>query len=387
MTTQQKHFIQVNALYNIATIAANTFVTFYIWQSRNNFQLVILYSLFVFVGIGISGLLSGLWAKQLSSKLFYILSCLFYVVQLMAILTIGPTIGEYLTLLGLLNGIAIGSQAAPVHTFMQLLTTDENRKAFLGLQTAGGNLINLVVTPLLAILIDKLHSYSLVFGGAVVLFLLAALLCARLAIEEQKDRISLRKTLLLLKANKAVHVLLEGKFLFGIQDGLFWVTLGVVTLEFLGNLSLWGIFAAFLKLLLISCAYLYGKYIAKEHQKYFAVLATILFGAASILLTSNWNTTTFIIYQIVQVILVVMLSIDLEGFYSTILDEPDLTIYRQELNGLSEVALNIGRLIPVVYLLLFQVTPVENIYLKIAYVFVAFIPLQILSVVKKLDIM
>ncbi len=221
MTNQQRYYCFLIGLYSIATLAANTFTNLYLWQSTNNFQTVILYNMYLFLGVGFCGLAIGLFSKNIPSRISYIISSVLYCFQLILLTVLGSHVTDYLLIIGLCNGLAIGTQSTASHTIMQLLTSAYDRNKFLGTLTAITNGVPLLFVPLSVFVIGSTHSYTPIFTVAAGLFVLVCFLSLRLQLSETSTRTSLSRLWFVVRTTKQTHIYLKAKLLFGIQDGLF----------------------------------------------------------------------------------------------------------------------------------------------------------------------
>lgn len=381
MDTIQKRFLLILSLYSIGNLIAITFTNFYIWQKTNDLHTVLVYNAMVFLAMGIGGFLSGLLAERKGSMFTYKLSMLLYAVQFFLLAGLNKSVLAFIPLIGTFSGLAIGMQAFSYNSVTQKITTLTNRGKFFGTKTSILNLVILLATPAIAILIQISSSYLLLFVAAILLFFIITLLLRNLHLFDITREFEWNQLYTALKQNADISSFFKAKFLYGIQDGLFWVVLGIITLKFIGNLGAWGLFSAFLTLLTIVIAYIYGQFTTPRTGNFISVLATFVFATVTIVLSANWNLSSFIVYQIVLVLLSVVMSVDFDSFLADILDQDnEIAHLRSEYNALAEVVTNLGRLVPVVTLLMLNVTELNNLYLRIAFLLVAPIPLFIMNI-------
>lgn len=380
MSSNQKGFLLVLALYTIGNLVAIPFTNFYLWQQTNQFRLLLSYNMVVFLAMASGGLIAGLVSKWKDSIFTYALSMIFYVLQLSLLLVLDPKTTSHLVIIGLVSGLAIGMQSFSYNFVFQELTPVPSRARFLGIKSALLNLIVLVFSPLIALSTQILGTYIPLFILSIVVFLVIIVLLVGIKLPP----ISLVRNKRLFSSLPEIpdaKAYLQAKFLYGIEDGLFWVTLGIITLEFFGSLARWGIFSAVITMISIVASYIYGRVITLKYANYTAVLATLLFAGATVVLSANWNLGSFIFYQIVFAILGVSMAVDLDSFFGDILDEsPEAAALRSDYNALGEAATNLGRLVPTLALLLLGVGALSDWYLRIAFLFVAPIPLFIMHI-------
>lgn len=383
MSTNHVKLLFILVLYSICSLVASTFTNFYVWQTTQAFNLVVFYNTLTFIGIGVIGGLTVIIGNKFPAKMLYQIAMVLYIMQLLYVIWVKDSIGGAIVPLGLIQGCAMGLQAISINTIIQSYTNGENRSYFLGTMTVILSVVGILVTPIVSFGIDHV-GYIPLFMMAIALFLGIILLVVRLPVTNIVPSHSLRETFAIIRENQDLRILLRSKFLFGIQNGLFWLSLSIITLTFVGSLTKWGIFSSILTTLSIIIAYFYSRTAKASFQKYIAIVVTLIFAISSVLLAVYWNLPNFIAYQIMQVFLGVMMGVGFESYYGSILDENDqIASVRLPINGISEIYILAGRLIPAIFLLLLDVDTENILYLQIAYIFVSFIPLQIISTLNR----
>src|SRR3989338_4241488 len=136
MDGNQKRLIYYTALYTICNLIVITFVNFYIWRTNDDFYSILRYNLFVFTGMIIGGFCAGLSTQYFSSKRILQIALLLYIGQLATVLMVGQNALPFLPIIGLLSGLATGSQYYAVTTLGQLATAHASRESFYGTQRA-----------------------------------------------------------------------------------------------------------------------------------------------------------------------------------------------------------------------------------------------------------
>lgn len=372
------------AFYTLGDFVSVAITNLYLWQLTNDFQKILFYNVFVFSGMAIGGLLASILGAKIGNKLIFTLAMMLYAVQFGILLFTGSHVASYIILLGIISGFAIGSESYAYNVIVQEITAAGGREKFFGTKTSMMNTIILIGVPMLTFITTQVHSYVPIFSIAFVLVIIVAFLATRLVLLQQTTSFHLMSTKNVIAKFPDIKNYLLAKYLFGIQNGLFWVVLGIVTLQFVGDLFRWGIFSTCLTFIAIAAAYFYGKKATVHGEKYPAVIGAYAFALVTLFLATNWNFTTFIIYQVVLVILTVIMSVSFDSFMATIIEEDSETAsLRNELNGIGEFALNLGRFTPIFLLLLLHISFDNNLYLRIAFLVVAPLPLFIMSALKK----
>jgi len=384
MDKNRKLLLIILALYVLGDFTAVSITNLYLWQKFNDFHSILFYNSNLFIGMAMSGFLGAVLGTKIGNKPIYMVSICFYILQLVLLFVLGNTIVNYLFIVGLISGFAIGGESYAYNVISQKITTEENRQKYFGMKTSLLNTITLIGVPALTFIASKAGTYKPVFLIAMVLLVCVLCLLTQLNLLETKTHFSVKNTVSALKAFPDTRSFLLSKFLFGVQSGLFWVVLGIVTFQFVGDVFKWGIFMSLLTLLSIVAAFYYGKTVTIHQSKFAAVIATFLFASSTIVLATNWNFITFVSYQLVLVFLNVIMGVCFDGFVAGILEEDRLvSVVNNELNGIGEFVLNIGRFLPIFLLFLSNFSINNVLELRIVFILVSSIPLFIISALKK----
>lgn len=384
MDRNQKLLLIVLCLYVLGDFTAVSITNLYLWQKFNDFHSILFYNSNLFIGMAISGLIGSILGTKVGNKLIYMVSIGFYILQLTLLFFLGNSIVNYLLIVGLISGFAIGGQSYAYNVISQKITNKENRQKYFGIKTSLLNTITLFGIPTLTFVASKSGSYKPVFFIAIVLLFFVLFLFSQLRLTELKTPFSLKNTVMTLKAFPDTRSFLLSKFLFGVQNGLFWVVLGIVTLQFVGDVLKWGIFSSFLTLLSVIAAFYYGKMIDLEKSKFAAIIATFLFAFSTIVLATNWNFITFVIYSLVLVLLNVIMGVSFDGFVAGILEEDgSVAAVNNELNGIGEFVLDIGRFLPIFLLFILNFSINNVLELRIVFILVSSIPLFVINALQK----
>lgn len=387
MSRNQILFLSILSLYVLGDFTAVSMTNLFLWQKTNNFSLILAYNCVLFLTMAVSGLGSAIVGSTIGTKKIFLGAMGCYVLQILLLFLFSDTISSIFIFVGIVSGFAIGSQSYAYNVISQKITADGNREKYLGIKTSLLNIIILLGVPTLTYIATFAKSYKPVFGIALALLLGVCCLVPWLSLIEERKVFRWPQLIKTVRLFPDMKSFLLAKFLFGLQNGLFWVILGVVTLQFVGNLFVWGIVSSCLTLLFIVASYFYGKNATLQSQKYSSVLGTFFFAISTLLLGTNWNFTTFIIYQVINVLLNVVLAISFETFVADIIEENDITKeLAHELNGVGELVLNIGRFLPITLLLILHFSVKDSLFLRVVFIAVSSIPLLVINALKKTEV-
>ena len=104
----------------------------------------------------------------------------------------------------------------------------------------------------------------------------------------------------------------------------------------------------------------------------------------AILLSTNWNLESFLLYQVGLVVLNTTFSNHYEKMVYSIINESDEFIqHAKEIVGIGEVIIGAGRLLPLGILLGTHFTFSDDWVLRFVFIVIASMPLLIMSVLNK----
>lgn len=379
-----KALLAVNILYSIGNFVAITLVNLFLWEKTDNFSNILIYNLFVFSAMCIGGLLGGIANTKIASKRIFQFSTIFYVFQICFLVFFQNNVQNYLYLIGIFSGLANVCFYYSISTITQL-AVKSNRESFFGKRNAFSCLSGFSASLILSFLAQKTGSFDFAFITGIVVFVLIFVLISRIEIDEQISKsFSYSDFFKVVKENPDVKKFFQARFIYGLQDGLFWITASIILLNFVGGMTVWGILNGALTLVSAVGSYVIGKTIKSSSIRLATGVVSMLFAFAALVLAINWNLETFLFYQIILVFFYIIVNISYDSFQTFITNENASTQkHRGQINSMGEVTLNLGRIFIVVIFIMFGISIKDPFYLKIAYIIAAVIPIQILTFMNK----
>lgn len=132
-------------------------------------------------------------------------------------------------------------------------------------------------------------------------------------------------------------------------------------------------------------SYYYGKLKNEHVSQFISVVGTFVFGALAITLATNWTMVTFFAYQVGLVVLNSSFSIHYEAtIYNMTRNNENVSQNLPRILSLGEIALGIGRIIPLVILVLSSFTFDHPLMLQILFVVISTAPLLVISTLNKI---
>ena len=354
---------------------AVTFVNLFIWQSSQNLMHVLWFNLFVFLGIPLAAMMSGYISEKTNTRMTYTIGLTLYVFELVIIILLKNDLSRFLPLVGFITGLAVGAQAFSHNVICELITTPLDRERFYGKKGVLQNMVYLIFPPLLAY-ISVRFSFLLLFAIVIVIFLAAVILTLSLSLAETPDRFELKQIIQIPGTNPDKLALLKIKFLFGVQNGLFWSVLGIILLTQIGSLVGWGFVTSFLTLLALIATFILSHKETAAVAQFVNITSAFVFAIAGILLAVNFDLPALLFYMLVQTLLGVALTVNFDATINNLIEEDtEISHLRKEYHVLAEIAVGAGRLLPIGVLLLFKSYLASLAILRIPFLVIALVPL------------
>ncbi len=379
MTRNQKILLSILGIYVLFDFVLGSLVGLYLWESTKDANSILIYYITLFSSITVGTQLASKLVSLYGSSKIYILSIVLGMFQSLILLTMRESIGSILVPFGALAGFSIGLQAIAYTLTVSAASEGGDTSRFIGIKSALMNFVSIVGVPLITYLIKVSGSYSIAYqiglvSGFMVIYLISMLPANHLT--NSTIKIS-GKDLFQIEAVKTYVVT---RFLYGVFNGPSWAILGVVTYIFVGDVSTWGIVSTFFTTLSIIGAYFYGKLKTNSLHQAISIAGTFIFGTVAVILATNWNFIAFLVYQIGLVILNTSFAIHYENLiYSLIREDPEINNNSAQILSMGEIAIGIGRVLPLIILLISGFSFDNTISLQLLFVLISGIPLVILS--------
>lgn len=379
MTRSQKIFLAVLSLYVVFDFTLGSLVGLYLWETTKEASKIIIYYIFLFLSILLITQLSSRLINRYGAKKVYISSMILGLIQAGVLILVGSSIVEIIVPFGVLAGTGIGLQAMSYSVIVGYITNNTDTTKFLGLKSSLMNLVSIISIPFITSLISYNGSYQIsytisLFAGLVIIFLVSKMLIPMPTVSVISSNY---RSLMQIEE---VRIFAATRLLYGFFNGPMWAVLGVVTYIFIGDVSKWGYISTFLTILSIIGTYLYSRISNASVRNALATTTTFLFASVALLLATNWNFLFFMIYQIVVVLLNSSFSLHYEGIIYTLVNDNDLI--RENMSSvlsMGELAMGVGRILPLILLLIAGFTFENPIILQILFIMISVMPLLILN--------
>lgn len=168
----------IGGLYSLGIFLSNTFVNVYLWRQAQDFLIIAMYNLAIFIFQAITFVIAGRVAKKVDRIIVLRLGVSFLSIFFLTVLLIGEKAATYNFLLGCLLGIGYGFYWLAFNLLTFEITEPDTRDVFNGtmgsLESLGG-----MIGPVIAgVIIAKLNTnigYMTIFSISFGLFILAVI--------------------------------------------------------------------------------------------------------------------------------------------------------------------------------------------------------------------
>lgn len=383
MSRNQKIFLTILGIYVIFDFVLGSLVGVFLWDQTGETKVLLVYYLALFTSIMFFSQIASYLMGRFGSKKVYIFSIVLGMLQALLLLVYQASISQMIVFFGLLAGASIGLQAVSYGLVASAVTYGEDASSFLGIKSSLMNIISIISVPLITFIIAKNGSYNISYFIGLLAGVIVIILISLLKIEDSKSSYHPLSFISSALSTPDSRTYLLTRFVYGLFSGPSWAIFGIIIFKFAGNLSTWGIISTIFTIIHIIGSYLYGKISSHNIHKAYSTFSTLIFAIVVILLATNWNFATFLIYQFGLVLLNIAFSIHYENLTYAILSENELFIAnKKELLGLGEICIGIGRLVPMAILLIVGFTLEDNLMIQVLLVAVASLPLLITALLK-----
>ncbi len=386
MSRNQKLLLTILGLYVIFDFVLGALVGLYLWESSKSATIILSYYITLFCGIMLVSQFNTKLVSKVGIKKSYILSIILGIIQSLILLFFGKNIQPYIIPFGALAGLSIGIQAFSYTLVVSRITERSDPTYFLGLKSAIMNIVSILSVPILTYLIKLTGGYAMTYQLGLFVGLVIMYLISRLSIDENgsASTIATQPTSSLLAIDEVRYYLLT-RLIYGIFNGPVWAVLGVVTYLFVGDVSTWGILTTIFTVINIMGSYYYGKLKNEQLSQFISVVGTFVFGTLAIILATNWTMASFLAYQVGLVLLNSSFSIHYEAtIYNMTRNNEDIRQNLTTILSLGELAIGLGRIIPLTILITNNFTFDHPLMLQILFVVISTAPILILSTLDKI---
>lgn len=364
LTKESIGYIVCNCLMKIIELFVSTFLVAYLLTiSNGNMFNVALYYIMQYIGLGFFySLFSGFLHKG-NKVYFYRSSILLKCIFLILISLLKERVVDFVVPIALFYGLSSGVYWSSYNVMMNEAVSSKSIQKFYGIYNIWGYIISIVAPITLGPIIDAgsfVTTAIYAFVICLILFFSTFLLVSR---KEEGDKLNFKGLIEDVKASKQGKAFLAC-YLMTFVNGLRTSTVTLITilivLTFNSNMSL-GSLSSIMSIVAIFVTFLFmKKYDAKKVKIVFLCAFLCLIGISGVLF--NISKPTIILFNVLFTIAMIVP----DNIYSQkrmgLIRITGKLKYALEHNVLAEVALNIGRVISYVILLIASFSSSVNVY-------------------------
>lgn len=357
--------LMIGGLYFIGTFLSSTFVNVYLWKQSNDYAVIALYNLGIFVFQPITFIISGQLAKKIDRIIILRIGIIFLSFFYILVLSIRELSATYPFLLGSLLGIGYGFYWLSFNVLTFEITEPETRDLFSGLigtlQSLGGMIGPLVAGTIISMLVSNI-GYTVIFAISFLLFIIAIIISFLLQKRTSKGNFSIQKVVKEKMHNLNWGRVLHAHFFQGLREGIFlfvitiWVFIVVKDEFYLGLFHL--ILSGFSFLMYIVMT----KYIQSHTRRISIFVGAFLMYIAIFIFLLQKTFLSAIIYAILVGIATPILFVPYTSMtYDVIGTSANAQRWRIEYIVVREFYVNIGRICSVIiFLFTAMIYPIEQ---------------------------
>ena len=373
------------ALFTVNEIVITTFIAFFIWSQNSDLRLILIFSLAFFASVPIGSLLAGLIIGNISSKMSVILANIFQIVQLMLVVWLSKNLQlADILIIGAVGGLAEGLRNTSIMTIDVDKRVGNNIRYF-SEDTFFSSIAKLIVPLTAGYIVTRLSSgYIALFYANIFVAILSITLTTFSKIPHLPSKYELKAIFTIPGTNPDKPALVKGTLLEGLTESISITILPIILLSFVGTVFNWSILNTALLLLMVLMSFIFKELLSSIGSKVAYNLTALFFAAASIFLVAQYNFIVIAVFLIAKSLMDLVKSVSYDSSVQEIIEE-DRVQYKlhPEYQFLTDTFTSIGRILPIILLLLLNVQPDNSLVMRFLFLWIGIMPLITISVLGK----
>jgi YQGE family putative transporter len=303
LDTKTKSLLMVGMTFLAAITLAGTFVNVYLIRLTGNLGLIILQSIMSFSSLLIAFLLGTKLLHKLSINRILGIGVVSTITYYALILILKEKASDILMFLGVFNGIGSGLYYFSFNLLVGKVVAEENRHRFFGYQSSFGYVFGVVapaVSGFIIVSFTALTGYYILFGMALILFVLAIIILTKITDTEMETDYHILKALR--AKNKYWRTNLYINTSFGMREIIYTQIFAVFAYKLITNEQTVGNLISMMSFIsVLSGVFIASKFTNRTQEKFYlraAVLYFLAFMSLSLFPSSITLTFTYIVLGI-----------------------------------------------------------------------------------------
>lgn len=376
MCRETKMLILISTFFTLAMGLSGIFVNVFFWRETSSFVVIVIYNLMIYVFTPITFIGAGWLAKKKNSMWSLRIGLMFYALFFGLILLIGDKGIYYIYPLGTLYGIASGFYWLAFNTLSFDLTTTNNRDTFNGYKGSFAGIAGAIAPISSAFIISRfqgVRGYFIVFEITLCLFVLLIIISLFLRCQDYGSKLCFSK--MFRKNYSEWNTIRIATFLWGFRDVVIVFIINILIIETTGSeLSLGKL--SLMAALVSSAAFVMVQRVIKPKRRRLSIFIGAIFSFVAIWgLFFKVNYSTLLIYTLMDAFFIPFYIIQLSSATFNVINRAHEEDLRVEYMINKELAINCGRFMSALILLILLVTLKNTRILNYFLIFIGMTPL------------
>lgn len=386
MCKNAKILLVVSALFAFAAGLSGIFVNVFFWKQTSNFIVIVIYNLIIYVTTVVAFILAGILAKKRNGIWSLRIGLMIYALFYALILFVGKKDIKYIFLLGIVYGMAAGFYWLAYNTLSFDFTHINNRDTYNGFNGSCSGIAAAVAPITSAYIISSfsgIKGYKVVFSMTFAIFIILFLISTILNCNNYSSKLDFKKAL---RGNgDQWKIIRKSTVLWGFRDVIIVFIINILIIQATNSELSLGKFTLVASLISSSSFMLVQRIIKPCKRKLSIFVGTIGSFLAIWALVVSISYKTLFIYMIMDAFFLPFFTIQLSSSTFNAIDEVNEGDMRIEYIINKDIALNSGRIISSVILIILLSTFKNSSILKYYLVFLGFAPVMSGYFLRKLN--
>lgn len=375
MCRNAKILLGVSALFAFGMGLSGIFINVFFWKQTSNFIVIVIYNLIHYVTTPITFILAGALAKKKNGIWSLRIGLIIYAIFYALILLVGNKGIGYIFFLGIIFGMAAGFYWLAFNTLSFDFTNINNRDTFNGFNGSCGGIAAAIAPITSAYIISRFNGikgYKVVFAMTLTIFILLILISSILRCRSYSSKLNLKKAF---ASNcEEWRIIRKSTLFWGFRDVIIVFLVNILIIETTKSELSLGKFTLIASLISSTAYILVQKVIKPARRKFSIIFGTIGSFLAICGLAIKISYSTLISYVVMDAFFIPFFIIQLSSSTYNVIDRAHEEDMRIEYMINKDIALNCGRVISSLILIILLATFKNLSILKTYLVFIGLAP-------------
>lgn len=352
MCRDAKLLFIVSALFTLAMGISGVFVNVFFWEQTSNFSIIVIYNLTQYVITPITFIIGGMIAKRKNGVWSLRIGLMLYAFFYGLIAFLGDKAALQIYFVGILFGMATGFYWLAYNTLSFDLTNTTNRDTFNGLNGSIGGIVSAITPITSAYIISRfggLRGYRIVFGITLALFVALFLLSLILKCKAYGSRLDFKRCFS--RNTEEWSIIRKATAVWGFRDVIIGFIITILIIQITNSVLSLGTITFAASLISSAAYWLVQKTIKPQGRRLSLLIGSLGAFIAVLGLVIKVSFTSLIFYVIMDAFFLPFFVIQLSSSTFNVIDRSHEEDMRIEYMINKDFALNFGRIISSVILL------------------------------------